>query len=53
MRAELMARGYSIRAWSRERGLATGSVYNSLRGLRNGPRAHAIRVALRSFLHAA
>jgi hypothetical protein len=53
IRGQLIERGFTIRAWALAESFPVGTVYNSLRGLRHGPRAVAIRAKLAAFLRAA
>lgn len=50
-RAKLVRRGKTLRSWALENKYPVGSVYNAVRGIRNGPRATAIRRQLKDFLN--
>ncbi len=42
VRVQLLIRGYSLRRWSIERGLAVDYVHRSISGQRRGPKARRI-----------
>jgi hypothetical protein len=47
---KVTSRGTSVRAWALKNKIPLGSVYNALRGLRNGPEAQRIRRKLAAFI---
>ncbi len=50
LRRRLLLRGTNLRQWALERGLPVGSVYNCVKGDRNGVEAIRIRAELEKFL---
>lgn len=52
VRSQLIRRGHTARSWAMAHNFPVGSVYNALRGHRNGPRAFAIREAVMAFINA-
>jgi hypothetical protein len=50
LRRRLLQRGTNLRQWALERGLPVGSVYNCVKGERNGAKAIRIRRELEKFL---
>lgn len=50
LKADLVARHTSLRRWALDNGVPVGSVYLSVRGLRNGPRARQIRTLIKQSL---
>lgn len=52
IRSELLARGFSIRAWAMAHSVPVGTAYNAIKGHRNGARAHLVRQKLHTYLNA-
>jgi hypothetical protein len=52
VRQQLLRRGMNLRRWARKNKLPVGSVYNAVRGHRNGIAAERIRIKLNRFLNA-
>lgn len=51
IRGQLAHRGLTLRRWAQKQRLPIGSVYNAIRGERNGPAAVKIRNRLQLFLN--
>ena len=50
-RSGLIARGFTVRGWAMQNNFPVGSVYLALQGLRNGPKAVAIRRKLEEYIN--
>jgi hypothetical protein len=51
IRGQLAHRGVTLRTWALRKRLPVGSVYNAVKGSRNGPDAVRIRAKLAEFIN--
>lgn len=49
-RAALIHAGHTLRSWARSHGFPVSSVYSAVQRRRHGPKAHAIRRSLATFI---